>query len=158
VRRLLLLFLLLNFTVSYSQTKKETGADPWAGTFKLDTAKSKFAMAAPKEETVTVDAATKESVKYSIKGTDAQGKSYTVTFDGKPGTASPQMVDGNNAGEVTYTMLAARSFSSRMKGSDGSSSAGTVTLSKDGKTITVHETTKDAKGASHAQTAVYDRQ
>ena len=158
MRYVLVLLILLNGVIAFSQKKKQTSADPWAGTYKLDTAKSKFAGPAPKEETVTVDAASKDSVKYTINGTDADGKSYTVSFDGKVGTASPATMDGKEVSQMIYQMPSSHQFTSKSKGSDGSSGTGTVTLSKDNKTITVREQTKDPKGAAHEQTMVYTRQ
>ncbi len=158
MKHVLVLLLLLNGIVAFSQSKKQTSADPWAGTYKLDTAKSKFSGAAPKEETVTVDAASKDSVKYTINGTDPTGKSYTVSYDGKTGTASPQTMDGKDVAQITYQMPSSHEFTSEMKGSDGSSGTATITLSKNNKTITVREHSKDAKGAAHEQTAVYTRQ
>jgi hypothetical protein len=153
----LILFLLLGITAAPSQTKRQT-ADPWIGTFKLDTAKSKISGPAPKEETVTVDAASKDSIKYTIKGTDAQDKSYTVSYDGKTGTASPQTMDGKEVAQITYQMPSSHEFTSEVKGSDGGSGTAKITLSRDGKTITVREHSKDAKGASHEQTMVYVRE
>jgi hypothetical protein len=154
----MILLLLLSCTFAFSQAKKQTGADPWAGTYKLDTAKSKFQMPAPKEETVTVDAANKDSVKYTIKGTDAQDKPYTVTYDGKPGTPTAVMVDGKEDAQVTYQMPSSHEFTSTSRGTDGSSGTATITLSKDNKTITVREHSKDAKGAAHEQTLIYLRE
>lgn len=158
MKRVIGLLLLLGCTVAYCQPEKKTSGDPWQGTFKLDTAKSKFAGNAPKDETVTVDSATKSSVKYMIKGTDAQGNAYTVSFDGKVGSESPQVMNGNTVAQVTYQMPSTREFTSQSKGSDGTSSTGKVTLSKDGKTITVQEKIKDASGTAHDQSAVYVRQ
>jgi hypothetical protein len=158
MKQFLVLILLLSCTAAYSQTKKQAGADPWAGNFKLDTAKSTFHGPAPKEEAVTVDAATKDSVKYTIKGTDAEGKPYTVTYEGKAGTASPQMSDGKEVAQITYQMPSSHEFTSESRGTDGSSGKAIVTLSRDNKTITVKEHSKDAKGAEHDQTAVYVRQ
>ncbi len=105
MKKRLFLFLLLGCSVAFSQAKKTAAADPWAGTYKLDTAKSKFHGPAPKEETCTVDAATKTSVKYTLKGTDAEGKAYTVSYDGKPGTPAPVMVDGKETAKLTTTCL-----------------------------------------------------
>jgi len=156
MKQYLLLFLLLSCTLAFSQKQKQAGADPWAGTYKLDTAKSKFHGPAPKEETVTVDSATKDSVKYTIKGTDAEGKSYTVSYDGKVGTASPQTADGNEVAKVTYQMPSPHEFTSESQGSEGSGT-GKVTLSRDNKTITVHEHMKGAQG-EYDQTTVYVRQ
>lgn len=158
MKYLLVLLLLLNGISAFSQKKKQTSADPWAGTYKLDSAKSKFSGPAPKEETVTVEAASKDSVKYTINGTDAEGKSYTLSYDGKVGAPSPATMDGKEIAQTTYQMPSSHQFTSQSKGSDGSSGTGTVTLSKDNKTITVREHSRDAKGAAHDQTIVYVRQ
>lgn len=156
MKQYLVLFLLLSCTFAFSQKQKQAGADPWAGTYKLDTAKSKFHGPAPKEETVVVDAATKDSVKYTIKGKDAQGNPYTLSYDGKVGTASPQSMDGKEVAQVTYQMPSPHEFTSESHGSEGSGT-GKVTLSRDNKTITVHEHMKSAQG-EYDETAVYVRQ
>lgn len=156
MKQYLVLFLLLSCTVAFSQKQKQAGADPWAGTYKLDTAKSKFHGAAPKEETVVVDSATKDSVKYTIKGTDAQGNAYTISYDGKVGSASPASMDGKEVSQITYHMPSAHEFTTESHGSDGSGT-GKITLSRDNKTITVHEHMKGAQG-EYDQTTVYVRQ
>jgi hypothetical protein len=158
VKRFLVLLLLLNAAFAFSQTKKQSGTDPWAGTYKLDTARSKFSGPAPKEETVTVDAASKDSVKYTITGTDSDNKPYTISYDGKVGTPSSQTADGKEVAQITYQMPSSHQFTSESKGSDGGSGSATITLSRDNKTITVREHSKDAKGAAHEQTTVYTRQ
>ena len=157
MKQFLVLILLLSCTAAYSQTKKQAGADPWAGNWKLDTAKSKIQGPAPKEETVTVDAVSKDSIKYTIKGTDAEGKAYTVSYDGKVGTAAPEMVDGKETGQMTYQMPSSHELTAESRGADGSSGTAKVTLSKDNKTVTVQEHRKDAKG-ERDQTMVYVRQ
>jgi hypothetical protein len=158
VKRFVVLFLLLGCTVAFSQKKKQTSTDPWVGTYKLDVAQSKIAGQPPQEETVAVSAANKNSIKYTISGKDAQGESYTMNFDGKPGTAAPQMAEGKKIADITYQMPSSHQFTSQGRGTDGSSSTGTVTLAKDNKTITVQEHNKDAKGAEHDMTMVYVRQ
>jgi hypothetical protein len=162
VKRFLVLFLLLTCTVAFSQKKKQAGAganpNPWIGNFKLDLAQSKISGQPPKEETVAVSAASKDSIKYTISGKDAQGESYTMNYDGKPGTASPQMAEGKKIADITYQMPSTHQFTSQGHGTDGSTSTGTITLAKDNKTITVQEHSKDAKGAEHDMTMVYVRQ
>ena len=154
----LLLLLLLSCTVAFSQAKKHAGADPWAGSWKLDTAKSKMHGPAPKEETVTVDAISKDSIKYTIKGTDPEGNAYTVSYDGKAGAASPELVDGKEYAQMTYQMPSSHQLTSESRGIDGSSSTAKITLSKDNRTVTVQEHRKEAKGEEYDQTAVYVRQ
>jgi hypothetical protein len=161
MKRFLVLFLLLSCTVAFGQKKKQTGTDaknPWVGTYKLDVAQSKISGQPPREETVAVSSATKDSIKYTISGKDPTGESYTMNFDGKVGTAAPQMAEGKEIAQITYQMPSSHQFTSEGHGSDGSSSTGTVTLAKDNKTITVQEHSKDAKGAEHDQTMVYVRQ
>jgi hypothetical protein len=160
VKRFLVLFLLLSCTVAFSQKKKQAGANPnpWIGNFKLDLAQSKISGQPPKEETVAVSAASKDSIKYTISGKDAQGESYTMNYDGKPGTASPQMAEGKKIADITYQMPSSHQFTSQGHGTDGSTSTGTITLAKANNTITVQEHSKDAKGAEHDMTMVYVRQ
>ena len=160
MKRLMVLFLLLTCTVAFAQKKKADAnpANPWIGNFKLDVAQSKMAGQPAREETVAVSAADKDAVKYTIQGKDAEGNSYTVNYEGKPGTSSPQMADGKKVADITYQMPSSHQFTSKVQGTDGSTSTGTVTLAKDGKTITVREHGKDAKGAEQDTTMVYVRQ
>jgi hypothetical protein len=69
--------------------------------------------------------------------------SCTMNYESEVGTAAPP---------------SPQQFTSQGRGSDGSSSTGTITLAKDNKTITVQEHSKDPKGAEHDQTMVYVRQ
>ena len=154
----MVLFLLLSCTVAFAQKKKQAGKDPWVGNYKLDVAQSKIPGQPPREETVAVSAANKDSIKYTISGKDAQGESYTMNFEGKPGTAAPQMAEGKEIAQITYQMPSSHQFTSQGHGTDGSTSTGTVTLSPDNKTITVREHSKDPKGAESNQTMVYVRQ
>ena len=159
MKRFMVVCLLLCCTVAFAQKKAGTSAkDPWIGTYKLDVAQSKISGQAPKEETVAVSAANKSSVKYTISGKDAQGESYTMNFEGKPGTAAPQMAEGKEIAQITYQMPSSHQFTSQGRGADGSTSTGTVTLSPDNKTITVREHSKDSKGAEHDSTMVYVKQ
>ncbi|MGC2698478.1 MAG: hypothetical protein WA738_22035 [Candidatus Angelobacter sp.] len=158
MKRFLVLFLLLSCTLAFSQKKKPTGTNHWIGNYKLDLAQSKIAGQPPQEETVAVSAASKDSVKYTIQGKDAQGNSYTMNYEGKVGTASPQMAEGKEIAQITYQMPSSHQFTSQGRGTDGSSSTGTVTLAKDNKTITVQEHSRDPKGAESDQTMVYVRQ
>ena len=161
MKRFMVLFLLLSCTVALSQKKKPAGANPanpWIGNFKLDVAQSQLAGQPPQQEIVAVSAADKNAVKYTIQGKDAQGNSYTLNYDGKPGSASPQMAEGKEIAQITYQMPSSHEFTSQGHGADGSISTGTITLAKDNKTITVREYNKDAKGAELDTTSVYVRQ
>jgi hypothetical protein len=126
--------------------KKAPAADPWVGKFKLDTAKSKFHDPAPKEETLTVDAANKSAVKYSTKGTGADGAPYTESYDGKPdGKEYSLLRNGQPVARVSYHRDTPHSSTGHGATADGATFVEIVTLSSDGKTITVkqHVTAKD---------------
>jgi hypothetical protein len=157
MRKRMILFLLLSCSLALSQTKKSPAADPWAGTYKLDIAKSKFHNPAPKEETATVDAVNKNSIKYTLAGTGADGKPYTITYDGKPGTPAPVMVDGKEMAKLTYQMPSTHQLTSQEQGGDGGTSTAKIDLSKDNKTVTVQVHHKDAK-AEYDETVIYHRQ
>ena len=106
MKRFMVLFLLLSCTVAFAQKKKQAGTapkDPWVGTYKLDVGQSKISGQAPREETVAVSAANKDSIKYTISGKDPQGESYTMNYEGKPGTAAPQMEEGREIAQITYS-------------------------------------------------------
>jgi hypothetical protein len=161
VKRFMVLFLLLSCTLAFAQKKKQTGTvpkDPWIGNYKLDVAQSKIAGQPPREETVALSAANKGSIKYTISGKDPQGESYTMNYEGKPGTPAPQMAEGKEIAQITYQMPSSHQLTSQGRGADGSTSTGTVTLSPDNKTITVREHSKNPKGAEHDSTMVYVRQ
>jgi hypothetical protein len=133
-------------------------ADNWLGTWSLNTAKSKYVPGpAPKSLTLKFEAA-QDAITLTSDGVDAEGKpthgSYTSKFDGKDvpwmgnsdaDMASPKRTDANsyvNAwkkdGKVTVTAKAV--------------------VSKDGKTLTVTQTGRNAKGETVNTTSVYDKQ
>jgi len=129
----------------------------WVGTWKLNAAKSKLGAVAVRAQTLTFEA-TPAGIKLTSDGTDAQGKAmkggYTSKFDGKDvpwagnpmaDTACPKKVDDN-----TYENV--------WKMGGKATVSATVSVSKDGKTLTVTQTGKDPSGAEVSSVAVYDRQ
>jgi hypothetical protein len=131
--------------------------DNWVGSWKLNAAKSQMGANAIRAQTLKFEA-TAGGIKLTSDGTDADGKpmhgGYTSKFDGKDvpwtgnpmaDTASPKRIDDNTyenvwkkAGKVTVTAK--------------------VSVSKDGKTLTVSQTGTDEKGKAVSSVAVYDRQ
>jgi hypothetical protein len=131
--------------------------DNWVGSWKLNAAKSKVGPNALRTQSLKFEA-TADGIKLTSDGTDADGKpqhgGYTSKFDGKEvpwagnpmaDTASPKRLDANSyeniwkkAGKTTVTAK--------------------VSVSKDGKTLTISQTGTDAKGAPVSSVAVYDRQ
>jgi len=129
----------------------------WLGSWKLNVEKSKLGSGAIRAQTLKFEATT-AGIKLTSDGVDAQGKpmhsGYTSKFDGKDvpwdgnpmaDTACPKRTDDNGyenvwkkGGAVTVTAK--------------------VTVSKDGKTLTVSQAGKDPQGGAVSSVAVYDRQ
>jgi len=144
-------------TLAFAQKKPAT-ADPWAGTWKMDLAKTKLHNPAPKEETVTSSGSAGDTVKYSISGTAADGTPINESYDGKAdGKPYPFIANGQKVADISYHRDSDHQYSSHGSGADGSTSTGTVTLSKDGKVLTVQEHVKGSQG-EFDQTIVYNKQ
>lgn len=132
-------------------------ADNWLGTWKLNVEKSKYSPGpAPKSLTLKYEAS-QGVIKLTSDGVTAEGKAthatYSSKFDGKDvswegnpdaDTAAPKKIDDNSfenvwkkSGKVTVSVKAV--------------------VSKDGKTYTVSQTGKNAKGEAVNITAVYER-
>lgn len=139
-KRLVLIALLFSGSLALAQAKKAAPADPWVGQWKLETSKSKFHDPGPKEETLTVDSANNDAVKFSMKGTAADGSAYTEAYDGKPdGTPYPLTRNGQEVAKISYHRNNDHSSSGNATVADGSTFTESVTLSKDNKTITVKQ-------------------
>ncbi len=128
----------------------------WVGTWKLNAAKSQMS-GGVRAETLEFEA-TPAGIKLTSEGTDAQGKpmkgGYTSKFDGKDvpwtgnpmaDTASPKRIDDNGYENVWK------------KGGKTTVTA-KVSVSADGKTLTVTQDGTDPKGAKVHSVAVYDKQ
>jgi hypothetical protein len=131
--------------------------DALMGTWKLNESKSKIGAGAPKNHTVTYEAAG-DSIKVTIDGTDADGTAihseWTGKFDGKDyaSTGNPHE-DMRSVKQVNDRTLDVTS----KKGGKVVLTAHVV-LSADGKSRTVTSHVTDAKGKKITSTAVFDKQ
>ena len=131
--------------------------DALMGTWKLNEAKSKMGAGAPKNHTVTYEAAG-DSVKVTIEGTAADGTAthseWTGKFDGKdyPSTGNPNE-DMRSAKQVN-----ARTLDVTSKKDGKVVLTAHVVLSADGKSRTVTTHVTDAKGKKITSIAVFDKQ
>ncbi len=138
MRKLTLIFLLLGCSVAFAGDKKAAKIDPWVGDWKLDVSKSKFSTPGPKEETLTIAAADETAVKYSTKGTGPDGSPYTENYDGKPdGKGYPLTKNGQAVARISYHRISDHSSTGTAEMEDGTLVTETITLSTDGKTITI---------------------
>jgi len=133
-------------------------ADNWIGTWKMNVAKSKSSPGpGPKSLTLKFET-TPAGIKLSSEGVNAAGVatkgSYTSKFDGKDvpwaGNPDADMAAAMKVDDNTYTNI-------WKKGGKTTVTAKAV-VSADGKTLTVTQTGKNAKGEDVNSTAVYDKQ
>jgi hypothetical protein len=128
----------------------------WVGTWKLDAAKSQLS-GGIRAQTLTFES-TPAGIKLTSAGTDADGKpmkgGYTSKFDGKDvpwtgnpmaDTACPKKIDDN-------------SYENTWKKGGKATVTAKVSVSADGKTLTVTQDGKDPQGKEVHSVAVYDKQ
>jgi hypothetical protein len=130
--------------------------DNWIGTWKLNAAKSKVSGPAP--QVVTWEAAADGAIKFSSTSTDGQGKavhtSYTSKFDGK----DVPYVGNPNADTASPNRVDANTYENTWKQGGKPTIEAKVVVSADGKTLTVTQKGKDAKGGAVNSTLVFDKQ
>jgi hypothetical protein len=153
--------LLLALFVAVVATPALAQDNPFLGTWKLNTAKSKFNGApAPKALTRTITAEG-SGTKYSFAGTAADGSafgySFVSSYDGKD-CAISGMGTPAGADAITLKHVAANKTEGTLK--KGGSEVGKVTaeVSKDGKVATVKSKGKTADGKDWSSESVYDKQ
>lgn len=133
-------------------------ADPAIGTWKLNTAKSKYDPGPmPKSNMITITAAA-SGLHVVAKGEDAAGKptgiDYTATSDGKD---SP--VKGAPAYDTTSLKRVDANTTEQTRKKEGKTvQTATRKISADGKTMTVTTRGKDETGRTLNTVAVYDKQ
>jgi hypothetical protein len=150
--------LVLTLALSFVGAGSVYGADVFAGTWKLNEAKSKFSPGSPKNSTVVYEAAG-DNVKITIDGTDRNGKpahnEWTGKFDGKdyPVTGDP------NSDLRSYTIVNDHTLTVLNKKNGKATVKARIVVSGDGKSRTVTASGKDSSdGKFHSTQAVYDKQ
>ncbi len=135
-------------------------SNPLVGTWKLNTAKSKFDPGpGPKSLTRTV-AAEGDGVKYTFEGVSADGKpaayGFSINFDGKDNPISGSMPSG--ADTISAKRTDSHHFVATLKKDGKVVGTSKVAVSKDGKVTTVDSTGTDAAGKKEHDVQVYDKQ
>jgi hypothetical protein len=148
MRKISLMVLFLGCMMALSAQTSQSVADPWVGTWKLDPGQSQFHNPAPKDETVQVESVNQGPIRYTASGTDADGKPFLESFDGKSdGQAYPIAVNGREGGQVSYHQVSDHEYTAQGKMLDGTIMTETITLSPDGKTITIRSHGTSSQGA-----------
>jgi hypothetical protein len=133
--------------------------DPQYGTWKLNLAKSKYSPGpAPKEGTVTIEAAG-PGRKVSVTGVAADGTAvkwgYSGNFDGKE---IPITGNHPDADVVILKRVSANAVRTTNKKAGKRTLVNGVSVSPDGKTLTVATTGVNAKGQTVKNIQVFDKQ
>ena len=149
--------ILLTLVACFVGAAAALAADANVGTWKLNSAKSKFTPGTPKNDTVIVEVAG-DNMKITVDGTDGDGKPahnmWTGKFDGKD-----YSVTGDPASDMrSYTKVNDRTLTLAHKKGGKVTTTGRIVLSADGKSRTVTITGTDPQGKKVASTAVYDKQ
>ena len=133
-------------------------ADEQSGTWKMNSAKSKYSPGpAPKELTVKIEA-DENHIKLNADGTNGDGTAlhveYDAKFDGKdyPATGMP------NADSVSVKRLKGGGIETQQKKGGQVLITITSVVSKDGKTRTSTWKGKDARGRDVNNVVVFDKQ
>jgi hypothetical protein len=133
--------------------------DPANGVWKLNAAKSTFSPGpAPKELTVTIEPAG-PGRKVTINGVAGDGTpvqwGYSGNFDGKEVRLTGNNPDGD---VVILKRVSANATRSTYKKGGKTTIVNGVSVSSDGKTLTVASSGVDAKGQKVKNTEVFDKQ
>ena len=134
-------------------------ADSNVGTWKLNPAKSTYSPGpAPKSQTLKIEAWGGDGVKYAADGMDADGKpvhwEFQAKYDGKfyPFKGNP------DADMISYKRIDANTVESMTQLKGKPTMTTKIVVSQDGKTRTLTQTGKNAKGQDVKNLLVYDKQ
>jgi hypothetical protein len=133
----------------------------WAGTWKLNPAKSKFTgIPAPKSETRTVEAQGR-ALKFTFEGIAADGSriaySFTSDLDGKP---VPESGSGTTNGSemITIKLIDSNTTTSTATRAGKVVATNQTVVSKDGKTTTITAKGTSVNGQPTSTVTVWDKQ
>jgi hypothetical protein len=137
-------------------------SNPFVGTWKMNTAKSKYNPGpAPQSQTQTIEAQG-NGVKATSEGTAADGThiawGYTANYDGKDNPISGTTGVLNGADTVATKRINANTSENTFKKAGKVVLTGRDVVSKDGKLRTITAKGTDANGQAVSRTIVFDKQ
>jgi hypothetical protein len=134
--------------------------NPFVGTWKLNTAKSKGTSGTMSKEATVIFEAAGDQMKRSVTGIDPDGKplnmSSTIPWDGKE-----HKVDSPDGPPVTVAVKSVndRTIDVKVKSAEGKILAsGKAVVSRDGKNMTSSIKGEDPKGRKFDNVEVFDKQ
>lgn len=144
----MVLVTLLLATAAFPQTASNA-----VGTWKLDLQKS-TAPTKPKSATLRITADSPTAIKYSLSQVDSNGTAAHVSYSGAPDGKPYPVVGSKTYSTAAYTHLNGDTHTANatLTTKDGSTVTQDITLSDDGKTMTVQ-----SKSGDKSWTDVYTR-
>ena len=145
--------------VVFGRTALAQSANPAAGTWKLNVAKSKYVAGTPNKSGTTQIEAAGAGVKVTVDSVGGDGTkrhwTYTANADGKD-----VPITGNNpyGDVVSMTRVDANTTRQTYKKAGKVTTTQTSAVSADGKTRTVTNKGTDARGQAIDAVAIYERQ
>ena len=127
------------------------------GTWKLNEAKSKIPAGAPKNTTVTYEAAG-DMIKITVEGVDGAGQPSRNEWTGKFDGNDYPVTGESNTDARAYKVVNARTLTFANKKAGKTTLTGRIVISVDGKSRTVTTTATSSDGKKVKSTAVYDKQ
>ena len=133
-------------------------AETWLGTWKLNTAKSKYSPGpAPKNLTLTWEA-TADGIKHSADGVTGDGNAMHSGYVTKYDNADVPYTGNPDADMASAKKIDDNSYENVWKKDGKTTITAKVVVSKNGKTMTITQTGTNAKGQAVHNVAVYDKQ
>ena len=134
-------------------------ANPHVGNWTLDVAKSTYTPGpAPKSQTLKIDAWGDDGLTYAADGVGADGKPTHAEFQAKFDGKDYEFKGNPDAETLSYKKIDANTLEATLKRKGEAVITANVVVSADGKTRTVTQTGKDAKGKELKIVSVYEKQ
>jgi hypothetical protein len=149
--------LLLTTALCIAGTALSFAQSPQMGTWKFDEAKSKVPAGFAKNSTVTY-VADGDKVKGTANGTDANGKPQQTEWTGKFDGKDYPLTGDYTADTRSFKMVDEHTLEMVTKKSGKVTTSGSIVVSPDGKTRTLHVTGTDASGKKVSSVSVYEKQ
>jgi hypothetical protein len=133
-------------------------ANPHVGTWTLNLAKSTYSPGpAPKSQTLKIEAWGEDGLSYVADGVGADDKPTHAEFQAKFDGMDYEFKGNPDADMLAYKKIDANTLEATLKLKGKPTITANVVVSEDGKTRTVTQTGKDAKGKDVKTVSVYEK-
>jgi hypothetical protein len=148
----------VTFVLVIATQAPAAAADNWIGTWKLDAAKSQYSPGpGPKSQTITYTAAP-DGWALTSEMVNAQGQTMKSGYIGKADGKDHPWTGNPDADMVVLKRIDANSFETQWKRGGVVVMTSHAVVSNGGKSLTIHQTGKNAAGQDVKNTLVLERQ